>query len=197
MVERPEQVRRKTDIDTRRQGAERVKAPGDAPQHDAELGLDPVPQVGQGRLGQRRLPDDAHQVPGALLGQARLARGRPDQRHRVVARQQLPVPGPFRHRDGLIVPAQANVPQPVQHAGLGAEREVDGLERDTGPVGDGGHGDGGVTVLREQLRGRVEDLAAGLGGLLTPPRRVVSPPGFDSTWHSATLSMYSLLSLSS
>ena len=108
-----------------------------------------------------------------------------------------PVPGPFRHRDGLVVPAEADVPQPVQHAGLGAEREVHRLERDARPVGDGGHGDGGVAVPREQLRGRVEDLAPGLGGLLTPPRRVVPPPGFDSTWHSATLSMYSLLSLSS
>ena len=186
-----------TDVDAGRQRPQRGQALGEPAQHGAELGLDPVPQAGQGRLGHRGLANDPQQVPHPVLGLPGLARGRPDQRHRVVALQQLPVPGPFRHRDGLVVPAEADVPQPVQHAGLGAEREVDRLERDARPVGDGGHGDGGVAVPREQLPGRVEDLAPGLGGLLPPPRRVVPPPGFDSTWHSATLSMYSLLNMSS
>jgi hypothetical protein len=110
VVEHPEQVRREADVDAGRQGPQRIQAPGEPAEHGAELGLDPVPQVGQGRVGHRGLANDTQQVPHPVLGLPGLARGRPDQRYRVVALQQPPVPGPFRHRDGLVVPAEADVP---------------------------------------------------------------------------------------
>ena len=87
MAERPEQVGGQGDVDAGRQRAELVQPPGQTAQHVAELALDPVPQIGQGRFGVGRLADDAHQLPGALLDHPGLARRDPDQR------RVPPVPG--------------------------------------------------------------------------------------------------------
>ena len=62
------------------------------------------------------------------------------------------------------------MPERAQHAALGLEGHVDGLERDAGLGGDRRHRRRRVALPLEQPLRRLEDLAPGRGRLLAPAR---------------------------
>ena len=83
----------------------------------------------------------------------------------------------------VLVAAQEQVPERAQQAALGLEGDVDGLERDAGLGRDRRHRRRGVALPLEQPLGRLEDVAAGRGGLLAAARRVVAALGLDRLGH--------------
>ncbi len=124
--------------------------------------------------------DHPQQRAGALLDDARVARVQAQLALGVGLVEHLAVPAPLADGRVVLVAAQEQVPERPQHAALGLERDVDGLERDAGLGRDRRHRRRRVALLLEQPLRRVEDLPPRRGRLLAPARRVVAARGLDS-----------------
>src|SRR6266542_3648842 len=109
-------------------------------------------------------------------------------------------PGSLEQGHGLLVADGSDVQQFDQQRAFGAERQVDGGDRDAGFGGDRLDGGGHVAALDEQPAGRVQDAAPG-GLRLGPSRRAGGAGrgrrgwwagGVDKFAHAAMLPHYSV-----
>ena len=145
------------------------------------------------------------------LGHRRLHRGRgahhlehrPDAGHHVgeVAGEQRDLPAlvelvahgeglrPLHHVGHARPAREPSVDQGREHAGLGAEGGVDGVDRHAGGLGDLAHGRAGVALGLEQLAGGLDDARPRLGGLLLADGGVVAA-SLDRSRHFILLSLY-------
>ena len=94
------------------------------------------------------------------------------------------------------IAAQQQVPERPQHAALGLEDDVDGLERDARLGRDRGHRRRCVALPLEQRLGGFQDRRAGRGGLLAAARRVVPALGLDGIHQFIILRLISFHSTS-
>ena len=107
--------------------------------------------------------------------------------------QDLLKPRLLADGDVITIATQEQVPERTQHAALGLEGEIDGLQRDAGRRRDRRHRRPGVAVSLEELLGDGKDLATGRCRLLAAERRVVRARALDLVGHSGSLGTNSLL----
>jgi hypothetical protein len=149
------------DVEVRPQAAPPVHRLDHRPLVLVEVGLDEPPQRGAVGVDHRRAADDAQQGPDAGPDQPGVAGDQPQLRRGIGLVEDGPVPGPVGHRGVVGIALEQQVPQRPQHARLGGEGRVDGLERDARVAGDGLHRRGHVAVALEQPLGGVEDRLPG------------------------------------
>jgi hypothetical protein len=89
----------------------------------------------------------------------------------------------LEHRYRFVVSDDRYVEHSFDEPAFVAEPLVDGLYRDTGGGGDGGHRRIRVAPFKEQLTCGLDYGAASLPSLLSTPGGVVSTSGLDSVWH--------------
>jgi hypothetical protein len=125
-----------------------------------EVALDALPErrdVGVDRCGRA---DHLEHAADALFHGARRARRAAQLLLRVGLLHHLAVPLLPADRDLIPARAQQVVPETAEHAALGLEGHVDGLQRDLRLTRDRLHRGRRVAPLLEQPLGRVEDVGA-------------------------------------